>query len=112
MWLMLQHEEPMDLVIARGEAYSVREFVEKVFGYLDLDWERHVEIDPHYFRPTEVEVLQGDATRARRVLGWEPRVGIDELVQRMVEHDLELARQERTLTEAGHVFAPRGVATQ
>jgi GDPmannose 4,6-dehydratase len=112
MWLMLQHEEPMDLVIATGETYSVREFAEKVFGYLDLDWERHVEIDPHYFRPTEVEVLQGDATRARRVLGWEPRVGIDELVRRMVEHDLELARQERTLTEAGHVFAPRGVATR
>ena len=112
MWLMLQHEEPTDLVIATGETYSVREFAEKVFAYLELDWERHVEIDSHYFRPTEVEFLQGDATRARRVLGWEPRVGIDELVRRMVEHDLELARQERTLTEAGHVFAPRGVATQ
>lgn len=112
MWLMLQHEEPLDLVIATGETYSVREFVEKVFGYLELDWERHVEIDPHYFRPTEVELLRGDASRAREALGWEPRVGIDEMVRRMVEHDLELSRQERTLTEAGHVFAPRGVATQ
>ena len=112
MWLMLQHEEPMDLVIATGETYSVREFAEKVFGYLDLDWERHVEIDPHYFRPTEVEVLQGDATRARRVLGWEPRVGIDELVRRMVEHDLELARQERTSPRPGTSLPPRGVATR
>jgi GDPmannose 4,6-dehydratase len=112
MWLMLQQEEPMDFVIATGETYEVREFVEKIFGYLDLRWERHIEIDPRYLRPTEVEVLQGDATKARRILGWEPRVRIDELVRRMVEYDLELARQEKTLTEAGHVFTPRGVASQ
>jgi len=112
MWLMLQQDEPEDFVIATGETYSVRGFVEKVFDYLDLDWERHVEIDPRYFRPTEVEVLQGDATKAREKLGWAPRVGIDDLVRRMVEHDLELARQERTLTDAGHVFLPRGVASQ
>jgi GDPmannose 4,6-dehydratase len=110
MWLMLQQDEPEDFVVATGETYSVRRFVEKVFDYLELDWERHVEIDPRYFRPTEVEVLQGDATKAREKLGWEPRVGIDELVRRMVEHDLELARQERTLTDAGHVFLPRRVA--
>src|SRR5215212_8032845 len=106
MWLMLQREEPDDFVIATGESYSVREFVEKAFDYLDLDWERHVEIDPHYFRPTEVEVLQGDITKAREKLGWEPQVRMAELAWRMVEFDLELARQERTLTEAGHVFAP------
>jgi GDPmannose 4,6-dehydratase len=110
MWLMLQQEEPQDFVIATGETYSVREFVERVFSYLDLDWERHVEIDPRYFRPTEVEVLQGDATQARKKLGWKPRVSIDELVRRMVECDFRLAHQEKTLTEAGHVFTPRGVA--
>ncbi len=111
MWLMLQQEEPEDFVIATGETYEVREFVEKVFDYLGLDWERHVEVDPRYFRPTEVEVLQGDATKAREKLGWEPRVRIDELVRRMVEFDLELARQEKTMTEAGHVYRPRGVAS-
>ncbi len=112
MWLMLQAEKPRDYVIATGETYSVREFVEKVFSYLDLDWERHVAIDPSYYRPTEVDVLLGDPTRAREDLGWEPRVGIDELARRMTEHDLELARQEKTLRDAGHVFWPRGVATR
>lgn len=110
MWLMLQQEQPEDLVIATGESHSVREFVEKVFGLLSLDWERYVEIDPRYLRPTEVEALKGDASRARDRLGWHPEVGIDELARRMVDHDLELARQERTLKDAGHVFVPRGVA--
>jgi GDPmannose 4,6-dehydratase len=109
MWLMLQREEPEDFVVATGETYSVREFVEKVFGYLELDWEQHIKIDPRYFRPTEVEVLQGDATKARKKLGWEARISMDELAQRMVEHDLELARQERTLIDAGHIFLPRGM---
>jgi GDPmannose 4,6-dehydratase len=112
MWLMLQQERAEDFVIATGETHTVREFVEKVFSYLDLDWERHVEIDPRYFRPTEVDVLLGDATKAREKLGWKPRVGIDELVRRMVEFDIELAHQEKTLIDAGHVFLPRGVATQ
>lgn len=111
MWLMLRQDAPKDLVIATGETYSVREFVEKVFRYLDLDWESHVETDPRYFRPTEVEVLQGDATKARNELGWEPKVKIDELVRRMVENDLEIAAQERTLSEAGHIFTPRGTAS-
>lgn len=105
-------DEPLDLVIATGETCSVREFVEKVFGYLDLDWERHAKIDPHYFRPTEVNVLLRDATKAREMLSWEPRIRLEELVQGMVDYDLELARQERTLTNAGHVFRPRGVAAQ
>lgn len=112
MWLMLQQEEPRDLVIATGESYTVREFVRRVFDYLELDCEAYIEIDPRYFRPTEVDVLQGDATKARESLGWRPRVGIDDLVRRMVEHDLELAAQERTLTDAGHVFTPRGAASQ
>jgi GDPmannose 4,6-dehydratase len=110
MWLMLQQDEPDDFVIATGHTYSVREFVERVFDYLGLDWEHYVEIDPRYFRPTEVEALQGDASKARRVLGWKPQVGLDELVRRMTDFDLELARQENTLTAAGHVFSPRGVA--
>jgi GDPmannose 4,6-dehydratase len=112
MWRILQQDSPDDFVIATGESYTVREFVERVFGYLDLDWEAHVEIDPGYFRPTEVEALKGDATKARETLGWEPRVRIDELVRRMVDFDFELARQEKTLKEAGHAFIPRGVASQ
>jgi len=112
MWLMLQHPVPEDFVIATGESYTVREFVERVFDYLDLDWEEYVEIDPRYFRPTEVEDLQGDATKARMVLGWKPRVRIDELVRRMVDNDFELACQERTLKDAGHVLPLRGVAAQ
>lgn len=112
MWLMLQQEDPEDFVIATGESFAVREFVEKVFSYLELDWEEHVRIDPRYFRPTEVDVLQGDATRAKEKLGWRPQVTIDGLVQRMAEHDLELAAREKVLAEAGHAFLPRGAASQ
>jgi GDPmannose 4,6-dehydratase len=111
MHLMLQQEEPDDFVIATGESHTVRAFVERVFGYLDLDWQQFVKIDPRYFRPAEVDALRGDATKARERLGWEPRVTLDELVQRMVEHDLDLARQERTLREAGHDIAQRGIAS-
>src|SRR5690606_28509026 len=106
--LMLQQEAPDDYVIATGESHSVRDFVEKVFTKLGLDWEEHVAIDPRYFRPAEVEFLQGDATKARERLGWEPSIGIDALVARMVAHDLELAKQELTLKEAGHEVALRG----
>jgi len=110
MWLMLQQDAPDDYVIATGHSHSVREFVELVFGRLGLDWRAAVEIDPRYFRPTEVDYLMGDASKARQVLKWEPRIGLAELVSRMVDHDLELARQELTLREAGHVVAPRGIA--
>ena len=110
MHLMLQQDQPDDYVIATGHSHSVRTFVEKVFAHLDLDWQRYVRIDPRYYRPAEVDALRGDASKARERLGWEPRVGIDELVRRMVAHDLELARQERTLREAGHVIAARGMA--
>lgn len=112
MWLMLQHDEPDDFVIATGEMYTVRDFVGRVFGRLDLDVAEHVEVDPRYFRPTEVEALQGDAAKARQVLGWEPTVSIDELVRLMVDHDLDLARQEHTLRAAGHTLAARGVAAR
>lgn len=109
MWLMLQQERPDDYVVATGESRSVREFLDEAFGLLDLDWRDYVVIDPRYFRPTEVEHLQGDATKAREKLGWRPRVTFKELVRMMVEHDLELAHQERTLLDAGFRMAPRGV---
>jgi GDPmannose 4,6-dehydratase len=110
MWLMLQQDEPGDYVVATGESYSVREFIEAAFGHVGLDWQEHVAFDPRYLRPTEVDVLQGDATRARTLLGWTPKVSFNELVQMMVEHDLELARQELTLRDAGHRVATRGIA--
>ena len=112
MWLLLQQDAPEDIVIATGEMYSVRDFVTKVFGRLNIDWERHVEIDSRYFRPAEVEALQGDASKARALLGWEPKVDVDELVRLMVDHDLELAQQELTLREAGHSIAPRARADE
>jgi GDPmannose 4,6-dehydratase len=110
MWRILQHSEPDDTIVATGESRSVREFVEKVFTALDLDWEEHVLIDPRYFRPTEVEFLQGDSSKARRVLGWEPKVSFDKLVDRMVKHDLELTKREQSLVNAGFAVAARGLA--
>ena len=102
MWLMLQRDEPGDYVIATGETHSVREFCEKAFDCVGLDWEQHVRIDPRYFRPAEVDLLLGDAQKARQVLGWEPKVGFEALVRQMVDNDLELARREHTLFHAGH----------
>ncbi len=110
MWLMLQQDEPDDYVIATGESHSVREFLEEAFSYAEIDWRKHVKIDPRYFRPAEVDFLLGDATKAKHVLGWQPHVGFKELVRMMVDHDMELARQERTLKDAGHLVVPRGVA--
>ena len=78
-------------------------------GYVGLDWRRYVEVDPRYFRPTEVDHLQGDATKARAKLGWRPKVSFKELVRMMVDHDLELARQEKTLKDAGHAVMLRGL---
>jgi GDPmannose 4,6-dehydratase len=94
MWLMIQADEPDDYVIATGESHSVKDFLDQAFGYLDLDWKDHIEIDPRYYRPAEVDVLMGDASKARRVLGWEPTISFNELVKLMVDHDLELATQE------------------
>jgi GDPmannose 4,6-dehydratase len=94
MWLILQHSEPDDFVIATGERHSVREFLELVFDRLELDWHKYVEFDPRLMRPAEVDVLQGDSSRARTILGWCPRVGFKQLVDMMVESDLELARRE------------------
>ena len=100
MWLMLQAKTADDFVIATGETHSVREFLDETFGYLDLDWKESVETDPRYFRPAEVDLLLGDASKARRELGWEPKVSFKQLVRLMVDHDLELARHESATLEA------------
>jgi GDPmannose 4,6-dehydratase len=102
MWLMLQQERPDDFVIATGETHSVREFVEKVFEKLQLDYQKHVVIDPKYFRPTEVDILLGDPTKARKILGWNPRVNFEQLIDMMVATDLEQAGKEKTLCDAGY----------
>lgn len=97
MWMMLQHKVPDDYVIATGETHSIREFLDEVFGLLDLDWNKYVEIDPIYFRPTEVDLLLGDSTKARTVLNWKPKVNFKDLVKLMVESDWILAKQEKLI---------------
>jgi GDPmannose 4,6-dehydratase len=99
MWMMLQADEPDDFVVATGETYSVREFLEKVFKTLGLNWEKHVEIDPKYYRPAEVDILLGDSSKIRKKLGWKPKVSFDGLVKMMVEHDLDLAKKEKAVKE-------------
>ena len=94
MYMMLQADEPDDYVIATGETHSVREFLDEAFGLLDLDWKEYVETDPRYYRPAEVDLLLGDASKARARLGWEPKVDFKQLVHLMIEQDLELARHE------------------
>lgn len=94
MWLMLQQDQPDDYVIATGETHTVREFLEVAFAHAGLSWEKHVEIDPRYFRPAEVELLIGDASKAKRQLGWEPKVKFHELTQLMVDADLERLRNQ------------------
>ncbi|MCP4732136.1 MAG: GDP-mannose 4,6-dehydratase [Roseibacillus sp.] len=100
MWLMLQQETPDDYVVATGETHSVREFVEEVFSYLGLDWETLVEYDARYERPAEVDMLIGDASKAKAQLGWEPKVKFKDLVRIMVDADLELAEREKKIVEA------------
>jgi len=90
MWLMLQQDKPADYVIGTGESHSVKEFLEEAFSYAGLDWEKHVEIDPKYFRPTEVEFLMSDPSKARRMLGWNPKITFNDLVRIMVDSDMEL----------------------
>jgi GDPmannose 4,6-dehydratase len=102
MWLMLQQEAPDDYVVATGEAHSVKEFLELAAESAGVKWTTCVGIDPRYFRPTEVDSLCGDSSKARARLGWKPKVSFSELVRKMVDHDMELARRERTLLAAGH----------
>ncbi|HLO52312.1 MAG TPA: GDP-mannose 4,6-dehydratase [Kamptonema sp.] len=94
MWLMLQHDEPDDFVVATNETHSIREFLDKAFEYVNLDWHKYVEFDERYLRPAEVELLIGDSTKARQKLGWEPSVTFDELVHLMVDSDIKALEQQ------------------
>lgn len=95
MWLMLQQDVPEDFVIAMGETHSVREFLDLAFGHLDLDWKEFVKLDERYYRPTEVDILIGNASKAQEKLGWQPRVSFEELVVMMVEADLQVELLKR-----------------
>lgn len=111
MWRMLQQDHPDDFVVATGESHTVQEWVSEAFEYAGLDWNEYVEFDERYLRPTEVDHLEGDASKIRASLGWTPEVSFSELVRMLVDHDLELARQERVLIEHGHEVSPRGLAS-
>jgi GDPmannose 4,6-dehydratase len=110
MYRMLQQSEARDYVVATGESHSVREFAEVAFAHAGLDYRDHVEHDPRYLRPAEVEALCGDASATFRALDWRPATSFNQLIVEMVEHDLELARQERTLRQAGHHVVTRGAS--
>jgi GDPmannose 4,6-dehydratase len=99
MWLMLQQDQADDFVIATGETYSVREFLDEVFGLLKLDWTKYVSVDPRYFRPAEVDLLLGDAAKAKAKLGWQPKVNFKQLAKMMTEADWKLARRERAMRD-------------
>ena len=103
MWLMLQQEKPDDYVVATEDSHTVEEFLEEAFGYVGLNWKEHVEIDPRYFRPSEVDNLRGSAAKAKKELGWTPKVGFKQLVSMMVEADLEKAKREKVLVEHGYI---------
>jgi GDPmannose 4,6-dehydratase len=99
---MFQQQEPGDCVITTGESHSVRELMDKVFQYIGLDWRRHVEVDARHLRPTEVDCLLWDTSKARAKLGWKPKVRFEQLAKMMLDHDIELAKPERLLRDAGH----------
>lgn len=103
MWLMLQQDTPDDFVIATGETHSVKEFLESVFNKLGLDYKKHVVIDKRYFRPSEVDILLGDSSKARKILGWTPKISFENLINMMIEADMELAKKEKTLVDAGFI---------
>jgi GDPmannose 4,6-dehydratase len=99
MWLMLQQDKSDDYVVATGETHSVKEFVTEVFSYLDMDWQKYVEIDQRYFRPSEVDYLQGDAGKAKNVLKWEPKVTFKELAKIMTDADMKIAENEKIIKD-------------
>ena len=105
MWLMLQQDTPDDYVVATGETKTVRQFCERAFGRVGLDYHDYVEIDPRYYRPAEVDLLWGNPSKAKRQLGWEPKVTFEGLVDMMVDADLDLAAREKTLIDAGHAVS-------
>lgn len=110
MWLMLQQDKPDDYVIATGEAHTVRELCEEAFALVGLDYKNYVEIDPRYYRPTEVDNLQGSPAKMKKQLNWQPKTTFKQLVKMMVEHDLELAAQEAHLKAGGFKSSPRNAA--
>lgn len=112
MWMMLQAEQPDDYVVATGESYSVRDFLEAAFGHLDLNHEDYVVIDPEFMRPSEVDHLEGDPSKIREALGWEPESTFKELVGMMVEEDMKLASREKVLAEAGFRVGARGTSKE
>ena len=101
MWTMLQQPEPDDYVIATGETHSVREFLDEAFGYLEVDWKPYVEIDPRYFRPSEVDILLGDASKAREKLGWRPRITFRELVRLMIDAEMQALQSPSAMAVGG-----------
>tara|TARA_B100000700_G_C14920927_1_gene797052 strand:+ start:252 stop:1286 length:1035 start_codon:yes stop_codon:yes gene_type:complete len=101
MWMMLQHNEPDDWVLATGETHTVKEFAEKTFEKLDLNWEDYVEVSEKYFRPNEVDYLLGDPTKASKELSWKPKTSFDELIDMMIESDLILGKREQVLLKEG-----------
>jgi len=107
MWRMLQQDQPDDFVVATGHSISIRDFLDLVFGQLDLDWKAFVEIDPRYFRPAEVDHLEGEPAKAQRILGWEPQVDVKTLAGMMVDFDLRQAEREQVLRAAGHEVSAR-----
>lgn len=102
MWMMLQQDQADDYVIATNKTITVREFAEMAFAYAGLSWQKHVAFDPRYLRPAEVDLLLGDPSKAKHKLGWEPTTTVEELAKMMVDSDMELARREKTLRDAGH----------
>ncbi len=112
MYLMLQQDTPRDYVIATGEAYSVRDFAERAFALADMDYNDFVEVDPRFFRPAEVDYLLGDPGENNAALNWRPKTSFEQFVREMVESDMELARQEKTLIEANHQVTLKGIGNQ
>ncbi len=111
MWLMVQQDEPDDYVVATGESHSIRDLLSVAFRHVGLEWEDYVEFDDRYLRPTEVDHLEGDPSKAKEKLGWAPEVDFAELIGMMVDNDLQIAAREKTLVDHGHDVAPRGLAT-
>jgi len=99
MWLMLQQPQPDDYVIATGQSHSVRQLLDEVFGYLDLDWKQYVDVDPRYYRPAEVDILLGNADKAKRILKWEPKITFKQLARMITDADIKLAQQEKLIND-------------
>jgi GDPmannose 4,6-dehydratase len=108
MWLMLQQDKPDDYVIGSGEAHSVKEFLEEAFAYVNLDWRKYIKIDPRYFRPTEVEFLLADTSKAKKELGWEPKVTFKDLVKIMVDCDMEIENLD-PIGEGKKILKEKGI---